>query len=315
MKPVLWIVSPCYNSTDVLPDTVPRFLKKLGDLVACGSISEESRLLLLDDGSRDGTWDMILRFRSENARIAAVKLAHNSGEQNAYLAGLFVAADHADVIVSMDCDLQDDLEILDDMLRHYADGCDIVYGVRSDRSADTPLYRFLSGGFYKVMKLCKTELVEQNSQYRAMSKRAVKMLQEFGENEVFLPALVPLLGLKSAVVPYVRQERPAGDSGYSFGRLFRLAFSAIKSYSFAPVGIITALALLSAVITAVCFIVFAVVSLRSGEFDRFSLLMTSVWGIGTFLLASARLIAGYLCSVCRETKKRPRYQIDISLLD
>ncbi len=315
MKPVLWIVSPCYNSTDVLPDTVPRFLKKLDSLVAGGSISEKSRLLLLDDGSRDGTWDMILKFRAEDARIAAVKLAHNSGEQNAYLAGLFTAADNADVIVSMDCDLQDDLEILDDMLRHYADGCDIVYGVRSDRRADTPLYRFLSTGFYKVMKLCKTELVEQNSQYRAMSKKAVTMLREYDEREVFLPALVPLLGLKSAVVPYVRQERPAGESGYSFGRLFRLAFSAIRAYSFAPVGIITALSLLSSVIAAVCFIVFAVLSLHRGECAEFPLLMTSVWVLGTFLLVSARLIAGYLSSVCRETKKRPRYQIDISLLD
>ncbi|MBE6818606.1 MAG: glycosyltransferase family 2 protein [Ruminococcaceae bacterium] len=235
MSDCLYFVVPCYNDADTLPVSVPVFVQKLEALHAAGTISGESRLLLVNDGSSDGTWEVILALKKRYARITAVNLARNVGEQNALLAGMFTAVKKADCVITMDSDLQDDIGAVDEMLQRYAEGCDIVYGVHRLRREDAFSERFFAAAFYRLMRVARTGLIYQHANFRLMSKYAISLLGENRQTEYYLPCVVSNLGLKSAVVYHKRFERAAGQSGYSFQKKYRLAVLALLAHSAYPI--------------------------------------------------------------------------------
>lgn len=314
MADILWIVVPCYNEHEVLPVSAPALLEKLTGWIEAGRVSPESRILFVNDGSKDSTWEIIAGLHQQDAHFCGVSLAHNAGEQNAYLAGMLTAAERADVVITVDCDLQDDVNAMDEMLDRYEEGNEIVYGVRKKRVHEGRIHCNNAGLFYKLMKLCGTELVEEHSQYRLMSKRAIGMLAQYGEVNLFLPALVPLIGLKHTVVEHERWERTAGKSKYSVMKLFRLAVEAVTSFSSAPLALITLFTLFCGVLFIACLIGLIVFSVKNGRFDVSLAVLTSVWLIAAGLAASVRIIGEYVCKTYTETKKRPRYHIEETLI-
>lgn len=314
MASVLWMVIPCYNEEAVLPVSRPVLKNKMESLISSGRISPESRVLFVNDGSSDATWSLIERFHEEDPLFCGISLAHNAGEQNAYLAGMFTAVSHADAVITMDCDLQDDINAVDEMLTRFGEGCEIVYGVRAKREHDPLRQRFTSSAFYKLMHLIGSELPEEHSQFRLMSTRAIEMLADYGEVNMFLPALVPEIGLKTAQVQHERFERAAGESNYSFVKLVRLAVEAVTSFSSAPLVFITLFAILSGLFFLACAVL-TVVRLVSGGLSGNLLLLDSLWLIGTMLFVGLRILGEYICKNYRETKKRPRYHIAETLLD
>lgn len=314
MVGVLWVVVPCFNEHEILPASAQVLLRKLKGWIEAGRILPDSRILFVDDGSMDGTWALIEGLHGKDPHCCGVSLAHNAGEQNAYLAGLFTAAEYADVVITVDCDLQDDVNAMDEMLDRYEEGNEIVYGVRKKRIHEGRLHRRNAWLFYKLMRLCGTELVEEHSQFRLMSKRAVGMLSLYGEVNMFLPALVPLLGLKHTVVEHERWERTAGKSHYSIRKLMKLAAEAVTSFSAAPLALITLFTLLCSALFTACCIVLIVVSVKNGRFDVPLAVLTSVWLIGEGIGASVRIIGEYVCKNYIETKKRPRYHIEKKII-
>ena len=313
MLPVFYFVIPCYNEEAVLPLSAPALLEKLSALAAAGRIAPESRILFVDDGSRDGTWPFIQRLHGEDARVLGVKLSHNAGEQNAYFAGITEAAKRADVIVTADCDLQDDISAVDEMLARFEEGYEIVYGVRRRRDEDPWLQRATSAAFYRMMKRLGTELVPEHSQYRLMSRRAAGLLLKYGEVNLFLPALVPKIGLKHTVVEHDRHARAAGKSNYSPLKLFRLAVEAVTSFSAAPLALATFGAALSGVLFLISLVCLIAVSVSRNGFSALWALTASVWLAAALLLAALRVLGEYVFKIYMETKKRPRFQIETVL--
>ena len=237
-KPVLYIVVPCYNEEEVLPETSKRLKAKLSDLVAAGKVSEDSHVLFVDDGSKDRTWEMIRGYHEEDPRFSGVRLSRNRGHQNALLAGLMTAKDLSDCTISMDADLQDDINAIDGMVDQYLDGCDIVYGVRSARDTDTFFKRFTAEGFYKFMELMGAEVVFNHADYRLMSKRALEALSEYKEVNLFLRGMVPMIGYRTGTVEYERGERFAGVSKYPLKKMLAFALDGITSLSDRPIQFI-----------------------------------------------------------------------------
>ncbi len=239
MSDVLYIVVPCYNEEEVLPITADRLSQKLKGLIADGRVSDKSRILFVNDGSRDNTWDIICKLHKEDAIFSGVKLSRNRGHQNALLAGLMTAKEKADVTISMDADLQDDINAVDEMLDKYYDGCDIVYGVRSARKKDTFFKRFTAELFYKFMRFMGAETVFNHADYRLMSKRALYDLSQYREVNLFLRGIVPMIGYKTAKVYYARDERVAGESKYPLKKMLAFAIDGITSFSVKPLRLIT----------------------------------------------------------------------------
>ncbi|MEG2203226.1 MAG: glycosyltransferase family 2 protein, partial [Christensenellaceae bacterium] len=235
----LYIVVPCYNEQEVLHETAKRMLDKLNRMIAQDLISQDSRIMYVDDGSKDKTWEIIEELHTAHNQIIGVKLSRNRGHQNALLAGLMTAKEMADVTISMDADLQDDIEVLDEFIQKYHDGCDIVYGVRKKRDTDTAFKRISAQAFYKLLKFFGVDAVYNHADYRLMSKRALNGLAEFGEVNLFLRGIVPQIGYKTATVEYDRGERFAGESKYPLKKMMALAFDGITSFSVKPIRMIT----------------------------------------------------------------------------
>ncbi|MBQ6380346.1 MAG: glycosyltransferase family 2 protein [Clostridia bacterium] len=235
MSVCLYFVVPCYNDADTLPVSVPVFLRKLDSLTAAGTISPDSRLLLVNDGSSDSTWQVILQLKAQNERITAVNLARNVGEQNALLAGMFTAAERADCVITMDSDLQDDIDTVDEMLQRYEEGCEIVYGVHKLRKEDAFSERLFAAAFYQLMRMARTGLIYQHANYRLMSRNAVSLLQKNRQAAYYLPCVVSNLDVKSAIVYHERFERAAGQSGYNFKKKYQLAVLALLAHSASPI--------------------------------------------------------------------------------
>ena len=309
MSYTLYIVVPCYNEQEVLPISAPALLKKLKGFISAGRASSDSGILFVNDGSRDRTWEIINRLHESDPCIHGISLAHNAGEQNAYLAGMFTAVQKADVVITIDCDLQDDINAMDGMLDEYEKGCEIVYGVRNRREKETAIHKNNAGLFYKLMKACGSELPPEHSQYRLMSKRAVEMLMDYGEVNMFIPALVPTIGLKSATVSHLRTERAAGKTHYSVMKLIRLAILAVTSFSSAPLLFITLFCALCCLLTLISLITMIVVSGRTGMFHIPLCILTAVFFIGAGLAGGMRILGEYLFKNYMETKHRPRYHI------
>lgn len=315
MLPVLYIVIPCYNEETVLPVTAPIFLKKLDALILAGKVHKDSRILFVNGGSTDKTMETIRYLCEMEKQFIGLSLSRNQGQQGAMLAGLSEAVERCDITITVDCDLQDDLNAIDEMVDEYLKGSDVVYGVRSSRKSDTFFKRNTALAFYKIMNWLGVETVYNHSEYRLMSARAVKELLKFKEVNLFLRGLVPLVGFKSSCVYFERHERTAGETHYSFGRLIGLAFEGITSFSIKPIRLISAIG----VVFALCGlggIGWAFWSHFSGNtVAGWPSLYCLIIGVGGIQLLSLGVIGEYIGKIYLETKARPRFIIDERLYE
>ena len=303
MNEILYIVVPCYNEEAVLPETSRRLREKLETLAAMGKISPQSRVLFVNDGSKDRTWEIIRALHEECPLFSGVDLTRNRGHQNALLAGLMTAKDRCDMAISMDADLQDDVDAVDAMVDKFQEGCDIVYGVRSSRAKDTFFKRFTAEGFYRLMSLMGAETVFNHADYRLMSRRALEGLSQFREVNLFLRGIVPMVGYPSAVVEYERGERFAGESKYPLKKMLSFAMEGITSLSTKPIRYITLLGFLIFLVSIVMLATFIV---------KWALGMTVAgWAsvICWLILLSLGVIGEYIGKIYLETKQRPRFLI------
>lgn len=307
---ILWMVIPCYNEQEVLPETSRRLEEKLEGLIRKGDISENSRILFVDDGSRDRTWELIEELHQNNALFSGLKLSRNKGHQNALLAGLIEAKEHADMVISMDADLQDDIGVIDGFLREYAAGCDVVYGVRSSREKDTFFKRTTALGFYRMMTAMGVDIVENHADCRLMSRRALEALAQFREVNLFLRGIVPLVGFKSSVVTYERAERFAGESKYPLKKMLAFAFDGITSFSIKPIRLVSAAGVVVFGISILMLIYTLVQKLLGHTVAGWAFLNCSIWMIGGIQLLSLGVIGEYVGKIYSETKARPRYIVD-----
>ena len=310
MQPTLYIVIPCYNEQEVLPETAPLFLEKINSLLEKGKIGEKSRILFVNDGSRDKTWEIIEKLNSENEKFEGISLSRNQGHQNALLAGLTFACERCDIAVSIDCDGQDDINAIDKMVDEYLSGADIVYGVRSDRQTDTFFKRATAQGFYKFMNFLGAEVVYNHADYRLMSARAIKALLEFKEVNLFLRGMVPMVGFKSTCVYYERNERMAGDSKYSLKKMMSLALSGITSLSVKPIRLITALGFIIALVSLIGILWSVVAVLMENTVAGWASTISIICFLGGVQLLSLGVIGEYIGKIYLETKARPRFFID-----
>ncbi|MCD8087360.1 MAG: glycosyltransferase family 2 protein [Oscillospiraceae bacterium] len=308
-RPCLYIVIPCYNEEQVLPITCGMFLEKLNSLAAAGKISEDSRILFVNDGSKDGTWEIICRLAAEDPHYIGISQSRNRGHQNAVLAGLMEAKDRCDITISIDCDGQDDINAMDEMVDAYLDGCEIVYGVRSRRDTDTFFKRFTAQGFYKLMNWMGAEVVYNHADYRLISSRALQELAEFKEVNIFLRGMVPLVGFKSTSVYYERHERMAGESHYPLRKMLSLAFDGITSLSVRPIRLITGLGLVIAVLSFIGVIWAVVSGLMGNTVTGWASTVCIVCLMGGIQLLCLGVIGEYIGKIYLETKARPRYII------
>lgn len=309
MSPILYIVIPCYNEEEVLPITAPIFLKKITDLRQNGKISSDSRILFVNDGSKDNTWEIIKTLSDTDPHYEGVCLSRNRGHQNALLAGLMESKNRADITISIDCDGQDDINAMDQMVDAYLDGAEIVYGVRSKRDTDTFFKRFTAESFYKVMKWMGVETVYNHADYRLVSSRVLKAFFNYKEVNIFLRGMFPLVGFKSTCVYYERNERIAGESHYPLRKMLALAFDGITSLSVKPIHIITGT---GAAISLVAFalIIYVLVSFLSGNVvPGWSSSLIAICFIGGIQLIALGVIGEYVGKIYMETKQRPRFII------
>lgn len=307
--PRLYIVIPCYNEEAVLPITAPLFRDKLLSLSSQGKISPDSRVLFVNDGSKDSTWNLICQLAKEDEHYEGICLSRNRGHQNALLAGLMEAKDKCDITISIDCDGQDDINAMDEMVDEYLSGAEIVYGVRSKRETDTFFKRFTAESFYKLMKWMGADTVFNHADYRLVSSRALKEFSNFREVNIFLRGMFPLVGFKSTCVYYERHERIAGESHYPLKKMLALAFDGITSLSIRPIRIITGLGVFISLV-AFALIVYALVSYFTGNVVSgwaSSLIVTCF--LGGIQLISLGVIGEYVGKIYMETKARPRFII------
>ena len=300
----LYIVVPCYNEQAVLPETTRRLSAKLHALIDARRVSPDSRVLYVDDGSRDETWNIIEHAHAEDPLFCGAKLSRNRGHQNALLAGLMTARERADMVVSMDADLQDDIDVVDRFLDEYYSGHDIVYGMRSSRASDTAFKRLTGEGFYKLMALLGVELVFNHAEYRLMSRRALEALEGYTEINLFLRGIVPLIGFPSAIVTYERAERFAGETKYPLKKMIAFAVEGITSFSVKPLRLIGWLGALIMLLSIIALIVW----LCAG--GGTALIACSVWLACGVQLVCAGVVGEYIGKIYSEVKRRPRYFIE-----
>lgn len=306
----LYVVVPCYNEEAVLPETAKRMTALFGKMKNDGLINDKSRIVFVDDGSKDRTWEIIDRLTREHPEAAGIKLACNAGHQNALFGGLMTVKDDCDCVISIDADLQDDINVIPEMVKKFINGCDVVYGVRNRRDTDTFFKRTTAEGFYKLMGLMGVKMVYNHADYRLMSSRAVNALAQFPERNLFLRGMVPLTGFKSDCVYYDRSERFAGESKYPLKKMLSFAFDGITSFSVVPIRLISALGALVCVI-AVIMAVYTIYEKFAGNTDAgWASLMMSIWFIGGVQLLSLGLIGEYIGKLYKESKRRPRYIIE-----
>lgn len=306
----LCIVIPCYNEAEVLPITVEKVSDKLAFLCDGKKISEDSRIVFVDDGSKDTTWGLIEKYSEENRFVEGLKLSRNRGHQNALLCGLLTIKDNFDAVISMDADLQDDIDAIDQMIDRYRDGCDVVYGVRKSRKKDSFFKKYTALGFYKLLNWMGAETVYNHADYRLLSRRALNALAEFKEVNLFLRGLVPLIGFKSDTVYYDRDKRAAGKTKYTFRKMLGLAFEGVTSLSVRPIEIIIRLG--SVVLLAgLLVLIYSLVQHFTGNTEAgWTSIMASVWALGGLQLLAIGVIGKYIGKIYLEVKGRPRFIIE-----
>ena len=307
--PILYIVIPCYNEQEVLPITAPMFLQKINDLAAAGKISPESRVLFVNDGSKDRTWEIICDLAACDPHYAGICQSRNRGHQNAVLAGLMEAKSRCDITISIDCDGQDDINAMDAMVDAYRDGCDVVYGVRSKRETDTFFKRFTAESFYKILNAMGAEVVFNHADYRLMSARVLHEFANFKEVNLFLRGMVPLVGFKSTCVTYERHERIAGESHYPLSKMLALAFDGITSLSIKPIRFITGFGVFVALVSFIGVlwaVIEAALGLTVSGWASMTSIICFVSGVQLICLG---VIGEYIGKIYLESKHRPRYII------
>lgn len=308
-KPVLYIVIPCYNEQEVLPVTAPMFKNKIVQLISQEKISNESRVMFVNDGSKDKTWEIICALAKEDKTFCGVCLSRNRGHQNALLAGLMDAKDKCDITISIDCDGQDDINAMDKMVDEYLAGADIVYGVRSERKTDTAFKRATAQGFYKLLNAFGAEVVYNHADYRLMSSRALKEFANFKEVNIYLRGMVPMVGFKSTSVYYERAERIAGESHYPLSKMLALAINGITSLSVKPIRMITSFGFIVALISIVGIIWSIVEALLNNAVAGWASTVSIICFLGGMQLLSIGVIGEYIGKMYLETKQRPRFII------
>lgn len=307
---ILYLVIPCYNEEEVLPMTAEILEKKMYELMEREVISRESRIMLVNDGSKDRTWEIIEELHAKNPLFAGVKLSRNRGHQNALLGGLMTAKEYADVTISIDADLQDDIDVIDEFMKQYYDGCEIVYGVRSARDTDTFFKRFTAEGFYKVINMMGGEVVFNHADYRLMSKRALDELANYKEVNLFLRGTVPMIGFKTGVATYERHERMAGESKYPLKKMLALAINGITSLSIKPIRMIVSLGMFIFTCSILMLIYSVVQHFLGNTVSGWTSLIVSIWAIGGLQLLAIGVIGEYIGKIYLETKERPKYIIE-----
>lgn len=308
-KPVLYIVIPCYNEEEVLPITCGLFLEKINSLIAAGKINDLSRIMFVNDGSRDDTWNIICKLANEDKHYIGISQSRNRGHQNAVLAGLMEAKDRCDITVSIDCDGQDDINAMDSMIDAYLDGCEIVYGVRSKRDTDTFFKRFTAEGFYKLLNWMGAEVVFNHADYRLVSSRVLQEFANFREVNIFLRGMIPLVGFKSTSVYYERHERIAGESHYPLSKMLALAFDGITSLSIKPIRLITGMGMFIALLSFIGVIWSIVMYLAGHTVSGWASMTCLICFIGGVQLICLGILGEYIGKIYLETKARPRYII------
>ena len=308
-RPILWIVIPCYNEEQVLPMTAPMFLQKLQDLAARGQISENSRILFVNDGSSDRTWEIIRELSAQDEHFIGICQSRNRGHQNAVLAGLMEAKDRCDITISIDCDGQDDINAMDRMVEAYLNGAEVVYGVRDKRDSDTFFKRFTAETFYKLLKGLGAEVVYNHADYRLISARVLQHFADFEEVNIYLRGMVPLVGFPSATVTYDRAERLAGKSHYPLRKMITLAFNGITSLSVKPITLITSFGIGFSLIGLVLMIWAIVVAILGRSVAGWASTVCIICLLGGIQLISLGILGQYIGKTYLETKHRPRYII------
>jgi len=307
--PVLYLVVPCYNEQEVLSDTAEKLAHKLTQLIDAGKISERSRIAFVNDGSSDRTWEIIRAYTERSALFSGINLAHNEGHQNALLAGLMTVLPYADVTISMDADLQDDINAVDAMLEKYAAGVNIVYGVRANRSSDTFFKRFTAESFYRAMRALGANIVFNHADFRLMDRRALTALAEYPEVNLFLRGIVPMIGLTHGVVYYARKERLAGVSKYPWRRMASFAWEGVTSLSARPIRLIAQMGMFISFISGL-MLIWSIVRHFIGEtVVGWTSLVVSLWFLGGLILLSVGVIGEYVAKIYLEVKRRPRYLV------
>ena len=309
MSATLYIVIPCYNEQEVLPITAPMFLGKLNSLIAAGKISDESRVLFVNDGSKDATWDIICNLARSDAHYIGISQSRNRGHQNAVLAGLMEAKDKCDITISIDCDGQDDINAMDAMVDAYLDGCEVVYGVRSSRETDSFFKRFTAQSFYKFLAAMGAEVVYNHADYRLISSRVLKEFANFREVNLFLRGMVPLVGFKSTTVSYSRAERIAGESHYPLKKMIALAVDGITSLSVKPLRLITSFGMVVALISFIGVLWALIAAIAGKTVAGWASMTCIVCFVSGVQLICLGIIGEYIGKIYMETKQRPRYII------
>ena len=308
--PILWVVIPCYNEESVLPETSKQLMLVMNQLIEQGKIDPVSKIVYVNDGSKDKTWELIEKYNQENSLFSGISLSRNFGHQNALLAGLMTAKDNADICISMDADLQDDIGVIAKFVDAYEEGYDVVYGVRSNRNSDTFFKKHTAQRFYRFMSFLGVELVYNHADCRLLSKRALEALSHYEEVNLFLRGMIPKLGYESTTVEYVRNKRFAGTSKYSLGKMLRFAFEGITSFSIKPIRLIT---MTGAFIFGICIIL--IIYFLSRHFtgntvSGWTSTVMSIWTLGSIQLMSIGIIGEYIGKTYLETKHRPKYIIE-----
>jgi glycosyltransferase involved in cell wall biosynthesis len=307
---ILYLVIPCYNEEAVLHETAKQLLAKMNSMFERNMISRESKIMFVNDGSKDRTWEIIEELHASNPIYSGVKLSRNKGHQNALLAGLMTAKEKADMTISLDADLQDDVDVIDQMVEKYYEGNDVVYGVRSARKTDTFFKKFTAQSFYKIMQAMGVDIVYNHADYRLMSKRALEGLSEFKEVNLFLRGIVPLIGYKSDVVTYERHERFAGESKYPLKKMLAFATDGITSFSIKPIRLITTCGFLIFAVSLLMLLYFLVVHFMGRTIHGWTSTIVSIWAIGGLQLLAIGIVGEYIGKIYLETKERPKFIIE-----
>ena len=314
-KDILYIVIPCYNEEEVLKQTTKELNKKMKHLISNNVISKESKVLYVNDGSKDKTWNIVKRECAKNNIFTGISLSKNKGHQNALIAGLLTANKYADIIISMDADLQDDIDAIDEMIKKYNEGNEIVYGVRSSRKKDSIFKRITAEGFYKFMKFMGVDIIFNHADYRLTSKKIIDNLKDYKEVNLFLRGIFPLIGYKTDVVYYERKKRIAGKTKYPLKKMLNFAWDGITSFSIKPIRMILVLGIIIFIISLFVTLYCLIVKLLGYTVAGWTFLACSLWLLGGIQMLSLGIIGEYIGKIYSETKSRPRYIIEENLLE
>lgn len=314
-KPILGLVIPCYNEQEVLQETAKQLSAVINGMIDAGMIAENSKMFCVDDGSKDSTWNIIETLAKSNSMVSGIKLAGNVGHQNALMAGLTVAVENCDVTISIDADLQDDIDVIKDMVQKYLNGADIVYGVRDSRKTDTFFKKNSALMFYKLMNGLGAKTIYNHADYRLMSKRAAEKLLSFRERNLFIRGIVPTIGYKTDIVYYSRHARMAGESKYPLKKMLSFAVDGITSFSIRPIRLIFSVGIIMLIAT-ISASLYALLSYFAGDaVPGWTSLMLSLWFIGSLVLISLGIIGEYIGKIYVEVKDRPRFFIEKTIID